>query len=144
MEIKKAPVKSASAVVGTVEHPVFDEKNPTVGLQEVLAYDWKAAGYNSAEHAIVSLVNTQHATNLKNEARSKASGKLTGEKLNNLALQRFAALPPDEMARISAAGELTQTIEKFKEEIKAQHEEDRKKRLAELADQQDENGSSEE
>lgn len=141
MEIKKANVKSASAVVGVVEHPVFDEKNPVVGLQEIMSFDWKSAGYNSAEHAIVTLVNTQHATNLKNEVRSKASGKLTGEKLNNLALQKFAALPPDEMARISAAGELTQTIEKFKEQIKAEHEENRKKQLAELAAQQDdENG----
>jgi hypothetical protein len=123
---------------------VFDEKNPTVGLQEIMGFDWKAAGYNSAEHAIVSLVNTQHATNLKNEVRSKASGKLTGEKLNNLALQKFAALPPDEMAKISAEGRLTSVIEQFKEEIKAQHEEERKKRLAELADQQNEEGNGDE
>jgi hypothetical protein len=144
MEIKKSPVKSESAVVGVAEHPVFDEKNPTVGLQEIMSFDWKAAGYNSAEHAIVSLVNTQHATNLKNEIRSKASGKLTSDKLNNLALQKFASLPPEEMARISAAGDLANTIEKFKAEIKAEHEESRKKRLAEMADQENEGGSSNE
>jgi hypothetical protein len=145
MEIKKSPVKTTGAVVAHVEHPVFDEKNPTIGLQEILSFDWKGVGYNSAEHAIVSLVNTQHATNLKNEARAKASGKVTGEKLNQLAMQALATLPPDELGRLAAdPNGIVNWVNAKKEELKQVAEKERTERLAALVKEQDDEGGEQE
>lgn len=128
--MKKAEVKSESKVVGVVEHPVFDEKNPDIGLEDILNYDWAPFGYASAKAAVVSLVTTQHATNLKNELRSKASGKLTGEKLSNLALAELAKLPPDQLAQLASTNSIAAKVEEFKVAIKAKHEEERKARIA--------------
>lgn len=88
--IEKAPVKSDKAVVGHAEFPVFDDKNPAIGLQDIMSFDWKAAGYLGAEDAIVRLVNTQHATNIKNAIRAKANPKLTGEVLSKRVTIEFA------------------------------------------------------
>lgn len=119
---KDAPVKTKKQIVGTVNHPVFDEKNPDIGLEDILSYDWGSHGYASAKAAIVSLVNTQHATNLKNDFRAKKSGKMTGEKLNNLALARLAALPPDQLAALASSGSIAAKVEEFKAQIKAEAE----------------------
>ncbi len=91
--IEKASVKSEQKIVGTAEFPVFDEKNPSIGLADIMSYDWKAQGYQSSEHAIVCLVNTQNMTNIKNEIRAKANPRLTQEKLNNLVTMEMAMLP---------------------------------------------------
>jgi hypothetical protein len=138
---KTEPVKSKSEVVGQATFPVFDEKNPSIGLSDVMSYDWKAAGYQGPEHAIVCLVNTQHATNIKNEIRSKANPKLTQEKLNQLTMVAMAALPVEELqAMQNDPAKIMAKAEEIKAKIKADYEEKAKAAAASVT----EDGTTEE
>lgn len=137
MKMAKSDVKSESKVVGSVEYPVFDDKNPDLGVEEILGYDWSSVGYASAKEAIVKLVNTQHATNLKNDLRNKSSDKLTGEKLNNLALAELSKLPAEELSQLATSGTIAAKVDEFKASIKAAHEAARAARLA-AAESEDE------
>lgn len=122
-EMKDFEVSSNGKLVGTVKAPVFDSKNPSQGVQDILGYDWKSVGYASAEEAVVTLVNTQHATNLRNKLRSDANPKLTQEKIANLATVRMATLPLAEVQALAAGGPeaILARIESIKQEIIAEH-----------------------
>lgn len=140
VEMKTAPVSSAKKVVGSVTFPVFDEKNPAIGLQDVMSFDWKSAGYQGPEHAIVSLVNTQYATNLKNEVRSKANPKLTQERLGELVTVRMAMMAPQDLQALQAAGEgaILAKVEELKTQIRAEFDAKAKEAAAALASTEEE------
>lgn len=80
MKFETFKVMSEKKEVGQVTVPIFEEKEPTVGLQEIQEFDWSATengGYKSWQEAVVSLVNTQHGTNMRNRLRQQKSGKMT-------------------------------------------------------------------
>lgn len=142
VEMKTAAVKSEKKTVGSVTFPVFDDKNPAIGLSDIMEYDWKGQGYLSPEHAIVCLVNTQHATNLKNAVRAKANPKLTQERLGELVTIRMATLSGQELQALQAGGEtaILAKVEELKTAIRAEFEAKAKEAAAAAATATDEEG----
>lgn len=119
VEMKKAQVKSEKKPVGEVSYPDFDTKNPAVGLAQIQEFDWKGAGYQGWEDAVVTLTKTQYATNLKNELRAKANPKLTKERLSQLVTFAMAKLPASELQALQASGEaaILAKVEELKVQI---------------------------
>ncbi len=144
VEMKTAVVKSASKPVGQVTYPSFDEKNPAIGLSDIMSFDWKAEGYQGPEHAIVSLVNTQHATNLKNAVRAKANPKLTQERLGQLVTVRMATLSAGELQALQAGGEaaILAKVAELSATIKAEYEAKAKEAAAAAATAEDDDSDA--
>lgn len=89
MQYETHKVMSEKKEVGQVSAPVFEFKNPDIGLQEIQSFDWtkpENGGYKNTADAIVSLVNTQHATNLRNKLRQAKSGKMTAAAITAAAM----------------------------------------------------------
>jgi hypothetical protein len=93
---KNYEVNANKKMVGSVVVPEFDEVNVQAGMTQIRDMDayWKSLGYKDWMEACVSLVNTQHGTNLRNELRSANSGKLNAAQVEAEALKM---IPQEEL-----------------------------------------------
>lgn len=125
METKAFKVKAEGKDVGTVNVPIFDEKDPKNGIKEIMAYDWTSAGYTDFNQAIVQLVNTQHGTNLRNALRQKNSGKVTGAMIDAKAMARIST--EEFQGVLGDAVKFAALMERKRNEVKAEIEAEKAK-----------------
>ena len=129
-------VKGAKkVVVGTVQAEVFE--NTADAIQ-----------FFGSDATVTGLVNTQHATNVKNEARKLSNTKVSERTLEDKAtklltqdddvLRKLLSLPKEEReaaARVEIAAK--------KEELRAEYDAQRRGTVAEAAENEDEDEEDE-
>ena len=116
-------------VVGTVVCPEFDEKNVEAGMQQIAAYPWGneelngGVSYPNWAAAVISLVNTQHTTNIRNRMRSASSGKMTQQEIRVEAINRMQQMEPDAMKAAMQQGGMAmfQLMEKYEKIVKDEY-----------------------
>ena len=118
MQNKESNVRSKSDIVGVAQFAVYDS------LQEAI----EALG----EATILNLANVQVKTNAMNQVRAKATGKVSGKVLDQMAMLECNG---EELA--SVAGDLVglqALLDKKKIEVVATLEAEKAQAIADLAD----------
>ena len=121
MKLVKQEVKSASAVVAIVETPEFDNLSEAV--------------QTLGEDECRKLINTQHATNLKNAARAAATQGPSKAQVQAEAMQRIVTVP-ELLAELQGSagnpGKTKELIDRVSKEIEAEYDEKRKALVAQV------------